>query len=108
MTIWDLERRIIDVIRVELQVPRGRITPESRLVDDLRADWLSLERLSAALETQLGLRLAPSSFFGVRVWDFVKECHCRYSGGPSIDVRSGKADLTQPSLPERSMSLSGT
>jgi hypothetical protein len=90
MNIWELERRIIDIIGIELQVPRGQIGPRTHILDDLKADWLSIERLIAAFEAQLGVRVYQELFTEHRVWDVVKECHNRRSGRDSMADQNRK------------------
>lgn len=74
MNVWDLERRVIDIIGVELQVPRREVRPDAHLIQDLGGDWFAIDRLSEAIKSELSIHVASSAFERC-VWDLIKQCH---------------------------------
>lgn len=48
----EIEKRVIETVAKSLKIDQSKITPESRFVDDLRADSLDTVELMMAIEAE--------------------------------------------------------
>ncbi|MCC8417446.1 MAG: acyl carrier protein [Rickettsia endosymbiont of Bryobia graminum] len=51
----DIEKVVIEVVAESLKIEKSKITPESRFVDDLRADSLDTVELMMAIEAKYNI-----------------------------------------------------
>ena len=66
---------IFALLASQLKLPKERIVPEARLVEDLGADSLDLVRLTMVLEDDFGLRVTDEELETVKtVADVVRIC----------------------------------
>ena len=65
--------RVRDMIAEQLQMDAGKITPESRLVEDLKADSANVMVLILELESEFGIEVEDEVILGLKtVGDVVK------------------------------------
>ena len=65
--------KVRDMIAEQLQVDAGTITPESRLVEDLKADSANVMVLILELESEFGIEVEDDVILGLKtVGDVVK------------------------------------
>jgi acyl carrier protein len=51
----DIEKVVIETVSASLKIDQSKITPESRFVDDLRADSLDTVELMMAIEAKFSI-----------------------------------------------------
>lgn len=76
MTKDDIFERIVAILHETFEIERERITPQSRLYDDLDVDSIDAVDLIVQLRPMVGKRLQPEAFKSVRtVQDVVDALH---------------------------------
>jgi len=66
MTKDDIFERIVAILHETFEIERERITPQSRLYDDLDVDSIDAVDLIVQLRPMVGKRLQPEAFKSVR------------------------------------------
>jgi acyl carrier protein len=62
----DVAQRIIDVVTRTLKIDRGRITDDSRFVEDLGAESIQSVELIAAFEEEFDIEMDEEGAMGVK------------------------------------------
>ena len=76
MTKDDIFERIVAILHETFEIERERITPQSKLYDDLDVDSIDAVDLIVQLRPMVGKRLQPEAFKSVRtVQDVVDALH---------------------------------
>src|SRR4051794_29792963 len=57
----EVERRVCDIASEQLGIPRTRVSPGDRIVEDLRCDSLDLVELFMEVEEEFGVTLPDNS-----------------------------------------------
>ena len=55
--LTEVERQVCDLVSVHLGIPRHRVTPSDRIIEDLRCDSLSVVELLLAIEEAFAVTL---------------------------------------------------
>jgi len=85
MTKHDIFERISAILQETFSIDAARITPESRLYDDLDIDSIDAVDLIVKLKPLVGKRLQPEAFKSVRtIADVVDALHAMQ--GAAVDA----------------------
>lgn len=84
---------LTDSLEELFEVPRGKITPEARLFEDLDLDSIDAVDLLVKLQAMVGRRIKPDDFRAARTVADVVDCIERLlqdGAGPHADQSSGQ------------------
>ena len=62
----DVAQRVVDVVTRTLKIDRGRITDDSRFVEDLGAESIQSVELIAAFEEEFDIEMDDEAALGVK------------------------------------------
>ena len=69
----DIEQKVREILANKLEIPQGKITPESKLTDDLGMDSFSAVELNFEIEEKCGIEIPEQEMLKIKtVGDIVR------------------------------------